>query len=220
MRDKMDMDVASLLKEFQLYDNPATEKQKAILDAAEELFSQKGFDGAPTAEIAKRAKVTERTLFKHFPSKQELLKRVIFGVLVKTVLPVQLIQLRKITKSPFNTFRELIFAFGRDRIAVAKAHAPRLKILLLELIQNEKFRAQFIKLWKTFIWDDLIRAVENFQKDGTIRKDLKPEVIVQLGMFTIIGFALSRYLLKIVKPQTPEQDLEELLTAVLTGLEK
>ncbi|MCF5224533.1 TetR family transcriptional regulator [Pseudomonas syringae] len=41
--------------------------------AALELFRDKGYDGTTTAEIAGRAGVTERTFFRYFPDKREVL---------------------------------------------------------------------------------------------------------------------------------------------------
>jgi AcrR family transcriptional regulator len=41
--------------------------------AALELFSEKGYDGTTAAEIAGRAGVTERTFFRYFPDKREVL---------------------------------------------------------------------------------------------------------------------------------------------------
>jgi AcrR family transcriptional regulator len=38
-----------------------------------ELYRERGFDRTTTAEIAARAKVTERTFFRHFPDKREVL---------------------------------------------------------------------------------------------------------------------------------------------------
>lgn len=38
-----------------------------------ELFAEHGFDGATTEQIAARAGVTERTYFRHFPDKREVL---------------------------------------------------------------------------------------------------------------------------------------------------
>ena len=40
-----------------------TEKQRRILEAAVEVFAERGFAGTPTAEIAKRAGVAEGTIF-------------------------------------------------------------------------------------------------------------------------------------------------------------
>ena len=45
-----------------------------ILDAAEELFAQSGFDGVPVREVAKKAGVALSLVTYHFPSKTELLK--------------------------------------------------------------------------------------------------------------------------------------------------
>ena len=42
-------------------------------EAAVELFLAKGFDGTTAAEIAARAGVTERTFFRHFPDKRDVL---------------------------------------------------------------------------------------------------------------------------------------------------
>jgi TetR/AcrR family transcriptional regulator len=51
---------------------PAGDRRRQLLDAALELFSRKGFDGATTKEIASAAGVTEAIIFRHFPSKQAL----------------------------------------------------------------------------------------------------------------------------------------------------
>jgi AcrR family transcriptional regulator len=48
-----------------------------IIDAAIELFSKNGFDGVTTEEIAAEAGFSEKTLFRHFKSKQNLLERAI-----------------------------------------------------------------------------------------------------------------------------------------------
>jgi AcrR family transcriptional regulator len=49
------------------------EARKRLRHAALELFAENGFDRTTAAEIAARAGVTERTFFRHFPDKREVL---------------------------------------------------------------------------------------------------------------------------------------------------
>ena len=47
--------------------------QTRLVDAALQLFTEKGFEQTTVADIAERAGVTERTFFRHFPDKREVL---------------------------------------------------------------------------------------------------------------------------------------------------
>jgi AcrR family transcriptional regulator len=49
------------------------EARERLVIAALDLFSERGFDAVTTAQIASRAGVTERTYFRHFPDKREVL---------------------------------------------------------------------------------------------------------------------------------------------------
>lgn len=51
----------------------AHEKREAIIKAALKLFTERGFDGTPTALISQEAGVATGTLFRYFPTKEELI---------------------------------------------------------------------------------------------------------------------------------------------------
>jgi AcrR family transcriptional regulator len=53
------------------------EVRRLLLEAAQELFSSKGYANTTTREIAERAGVSETLLFRHFSSKQKLFERAI-----------------------------------------------------------------------------------------------------------------------------------------------
>ncbi|HLX02795.1 MAG TPA: TetR/AcrR family transcriptional regulator [Trinickia sp.] len=53
------------------------QRVKEILQAGREVFSEKGYDGATTAEIAQRLGISEATVFSYFRGKRELCGRVI-----------------------------------------------------------------------------------------------------------------------------------------------
>jgi TetR/AcrR family transcriptional regulator len=53
------------------------ENEKAILEAAEEVFAEYGFSGATTSRIAERAGLPKANLHYYFPTKEALYRRVI-----------------------------------------------------------------------------------------------------------------------------------------------
>ena len=55
----------------------APERRQSIIQAALTLFSQKGFRGTTTREIAREADVSEATIFKHFATKEALYSAII-----------------------------------------------------------------------------------------------------------------------------------------------
>src|SRR5205085_192912 len=50
----------------------AEDRRNQIVEIAAELFSQKGFRGTTTKEIAERAGVSEAIIFRHFATKDDL----------------------------------------------------------------------------------------------------------------------------------------------------
>ena len=52
------------------------EVRKRIVDAAIELFDQRGFEATKVSEICERADVVNKTFFNHFPTKQHLLREI------------------------------------------------------------------------------------------------------------------------------------------------
>jgi AcrR family transcriptional regulator len=65
--------------------------RRRLQGAALELWSERGYDTTTAAEIAARAGVTERTFFRHFPDKREVLfdgaaamRATLIGVLAET----------------------------------------------------------------------------------------------------------------------------------------
>ncbi|NLX93538.1 MAG: TetR/AcrR family transcriptional regulator [Clostridiales bacterium] len=61
------------------------DRRKQILNAAMAVFTEKGFIGSTTLEIAKAAGVSEVTLFRYFSSKQEMFLAGIEPILFSTL---------------------------------------------------------------------------------------------------------------------------------------
>ncbi|GLC81298.1 TetR/AcrR family transcriptional regulator [Lacrimispora brassicae] len=55
----------------------AEERKNEILDAADELFGQKGFDGTSTNDILEKVGIARGTLYYHFKSKEDIMDALI-----------------------------------------------------------------------------------------------------------------------------------------------
>lgn len=59
-------------------------KKEQILNAALELFAERGYKAVSTSKIAKKAKVSEGLIFRHFENKQGLLDAILAQAVEKT----------------------------------------------------------------------------------------------------------------------------------------
>src|SRR5207248_128502 len=88
------------------YERPRTEREAAILQAATAIFGAKGYRDARTADIAATARVTERTLFRYFPSKEQLYRRVMFPALLAATMPRELHETGKLFATDSESFAD------------------------------------------------------------------------------------------------------------------
>lgn len=57
----------------------AEARKEAIVEAVQDVFAEKGFEGTTTRDLAKAAGVSEALLYKHFPSKESLYAAMLDG---------------------------------------------------------------------------------------------------------------------------------------------
>ena len=216
--NKMSIDLEQLAKEHELYENPMTDKQRDILAAAEKLFSAAGYSDTSTASIAKEAGVTEKTLFKHFPTKQDLLRRILFPLLLKTVVPIQMKIVKNILQKDYKTYKDFFTGLAVDRWQTARQLGSKLKLVIGELAKNDKLRDQLFNLASTNVYPELIKNIERYQKSGELRSDLQAEDIARLQVSTIIANALLR---GVIAPKThynDEKDARMIADMLLNGI--
>lgn len=111
-----------------------------ILAAAERLFAERGFAGTRTADIARAAQVTERTLFKHFSDKQTLLHQVTRPAMLAVAAAVA----PQEADAPFDAWFANVL---RERVAAAQAAPHALRVVLIELLTSPEARRYFAPLW-------------------------------------------------------------------------
>lgn len=159
------------------------DKRAAILSAAERLFAESGYAGTRTADIAREAQVTQRTLFKYFPDKQSLLHHVAYPALdAAAALP----------QAGEASFAEWFEALLRERLDAARAHPHALRVVLVELLTNPAARKYFGPLWKRHLWSAMVKAIGRFQARGELRRDIDADCLARMVMSLSLGYLLTR----------------------------
>lgn len=212
------IDIQNLVEEAARYDQTLSQKERSILSAAEGLFSEKGYSDTPTAEIAKKAGVTERTLFRYFPSKDDLLKRVMFPVLLKVIVPAQIKKLKVLLKESDTGIEGMFKNIFRDRLSMAGENKGKIRFILGEILKNEALRVQVVKLWEKELWTEVVRAVENLQKKGQIRNDLKSTTIARTMLSLIMAYVLAKNVMGTNPKWNDEDEIEKIFDILMNGI--
>lgn len=189
----MKLRLQTMEAEFVRYQNPKSEKEAQIVRAAELVFAESGFDGATTAELARRAGVTERTLFKYFPGKADLYRRVLAGLLYSTIVPGHMRDLKERLLDHRPGFSEWYAAILLARYRAVEAEPFRLKLLWGALLYSREFAELFGKLWREHLYDTSLAAICYYQKAGEVRTDLDAGAMVRASFSLGAGFLLTKF---------------------------
>lgn len=161
------------------YEKPQTAREAAIVRAATRLFDEKGFVAAHTADIASLAGVTERTLFRYFPTKDALYRRVMFPAILAAALPRELSDIGRLFASDSESYSDWHGRILKMRVEVAKQAGPQFRLLIATLMTDEAIRRRVSELWKKNLWETAVAAIRRFQRRGKLRHDLRPERIAR-----------------------------------------
>ncbi len=185
---------------------PAPTKHLDVLWAAARLFSQRGVAQTSTREIAAAAQTTERTLFKHFGSKDGVVQAVISEAVVAHLAPTSLDALRQAIEAHGDDLATWHRALLTQRSA-ALAQAPELtRLLLVELLRDDALRARFAATWTGAVWQPLLALFERLQRDGRVRRDIPAASLVRMFLSLNLGFLVGRHVLA---PDLPWDDEAE-----------
>jgi TetR/AcrR family transcriptional regulator len=208
----------SLRGESERYARPQTAKEAAILEAATRLFGDRGYDATRTAEIAAAAGVTERTLFRYFPTKQDLYRRVMFPALAAAAVPRALTDAGEL----FGTEAETVAEWHRRvlslRLEAAKKAAPQFRLLLAGLMSDEALRRKTVGLWQDNVLAPLVGTVKRYQRRGQLRANVRPEAVARAVISLNLGLIIARALLAPEAAWDDEAEIDATVDLLLRGV--
>lgn len=203
----------------QLFDNEEelTEKQKKIIVAAIESFSEKGYAATSTSEIAKKAGVAEGTIFRHYKTKKELLLGIAAPAMAKLLAPFVIKDLYKVLDTKYERFEDFLRAMMENRVVFLKKNLPLVKILIQEIPFHPELKEQFFEQIAKKIFERYVKLTEHYQEKGQIIS-IPPQQVIRLTVTTILGYLIGRYILFPNASWNDEEEIEATIQFLLRGL--
>jgi AcrR family transcriptional regulator len=196
---------------------PPPTKHIDILWAAARLFSRRGVAQTSTRDIAAEAQTTERTLFKHFGSKDGLVQAVIAEAVLPHLAPSSLEALRKVIAAHAGDFAAWHRALLRSR-AQALAQAPELtRLLLVELLRDEVLRERFAQQWLQAVWQPLTALFTSLHREKRVAPDMPAATLARLFLSLNLGYLIGRFVLAADKPWNDEAEINAITQLFARG---
>jgi AcrR family transcriptional regulator len=194
------------------------ERRQQILGVAMRLFSQHGFRGTTTKEIAQAAGVSEAMVFRHFATKQELYSAILDFKACSGSLgdPREFLAEHLRRKDDRAVFTELARALMHHH----ESDQEFLRLLTHAALEEHELAAMFWERTIRQMYDFLGGYVRERQRDGALR-EVEPAIIVRSFLGMIIHHSLSntlwdkrRTLLDITNERAADEFTEILLRGV------
>ncbi|MBK5424643.1 TetR/AcrR family transcriptional regulator [Bacillus sp. TH30] len=194
------------------------ERQMRILEAAVDMFGEKGYASTSTSEIAKRAGVAEGTIFRYYKTKKDLLFAVVMPTLTKFAAPffVQAFA-KEIFKTEYESYEVLLRVIIQNRFEFAKKHFPMIKILIQEVPFQPELKSEIQQLIETELLVHFKKLIAKFQEEGEII-ELPPSSVLRLTLSAVLGLLLARFLLLPEEKWDDEVEIENTIQFILYGL--
>ncbi|WHY01209.1 TetR/AcrR family transcriptional regulator [Neobacillus sp. DY30] len=204
----------------QLFDEEKlTDKQKKIIIAAIETFSEKGYAASSTSEIAKKAGVAEGTIFRHYKTKKDLLVSIVAPLMTKFIAPLVVKDFNKVLDREFETVEEFLRATIENRRDLLVRMLPVVKIMFQEIPFQPELREQFLELVVKNIFNRVEKVIISYQEKGFLI-EMPPESIARFAITNILGFLFSRYLLFPHLKWDDELEIERTIQFIMHGVGK
>lgn len=191
--------------------NALNEKQLQILQVAEKLFAEKGFDGTSIRNIAKEAKINIAMVSYYFGSKERMLEAL---VLSRTSdLKMQLVSILNESAEPMEKLDKLLDLY-MDRVIKNRG--------LYQIVNSESANLKRSLNFESFTevkrqnLESLKKIVAQGQEKGVFRKDVNVALIPALIFGTYFQFHTGRALYKEVFNLKTESEFNNYITNELT----
>jgi AcrR family transcriptional regulator len=169
----------------------ADERREQILHTAIDLFSQKGFSGTTTKEIARAAGVSEAIIFRHFSKKSDIYHAILDDKARHDGM-----------KFPWEEDAELLDAIHRKddkkvfyRLAINALNKQQsdvgfLRLLMYSALEEHELAERFFSEFVARIYGFIGGYIDERQRDGVFR-EMDPRIAVRAFLGMLIHHSLN-----------------------------
>jgi len=174
---------------------PADLRREQILQTAVTLFSQRGFKGTTTKEIAKAAGVSEAIIFRHFANKEELYGAILDSKSCHDGLrrypweSNEVLQEAIRAKDDYGVFYNLALQAMDNH----RKDEGFMRLLFYSALEEHELAERFFGEFITRIYGFIGEYVSERQADGAMR-DINPRIVVRAFLGMLIHHSLNNIL--------------------------
>jgi AcrR family transcriptional regulator len=174
---------------------PADLRREQILQTAVNLFSQRGFKGTTTKEIARAAGVSEAIIFRHFATKDELYGAILHSKSCRDGLnrfpweSNEVLQEAIHQKDDFGVFYNLALQAMTNH----QKDEAFMRLLFYSALEEHELADRFFGEFVSQVYGFIGEYVRERQADGAMR-DINPRVVVRAFLGMLIHHSLNNIL--------------------------
>lgn len=184
----------------------------AIMEAAIKIFSQKGFSGATTKEIAQEAGVAEGTIFRHFPTKSAIL----YGIVDSFIPMLGVESLEQTLNECREMDRETALRYiVQNRFDTIQTGKDLIKIILTEVQYDTNLREMYMER----VYHPIQQLLNDFFNARISQGDYRqvdPRLIANLFLSFVLFYIGNQYYLGDALQY--KFDAKELTDVLLNGI--
>lgn len=169
-------------------------RREQILMSAISLFSQKGFSGTTTKEIARVAGVSEATVFKHFSRKTDIYDAILDNKACHEGMrfpweedPVMLDAMRR--RDDYTVFYQLAF----NALNKQQSDVGFMRLLFYSALEEHELAERFFGEFVARIYGFIGGYIEERQQEGAFRP-MNPRIAVRAFLGMMIHHSLNNIL--------------------------
>ncbi len=198
-----------------------TKRQWQILEAAMKVFSEKGFQGSRTSEIAKEAEVAEGTIFRYYKTKKDLLMGLLIPLIIKFFRPLIIRSAERIMENkedkPINEVMEELFS---DRLNLINENFALIKTIFMEAA----YEPELLKTIQKNLGVKIIPFINTFVEDNIEKGNFKEKeamVITRTIMSLLMGYiVLSNTFPDFFSGENDGEEIKKMVDIFLNGVAK